>query len=109
MNRRSPKYADVKAELDEICSKLTSPDKDVSAAARDQLANAFVRAPVSDCLQWLGKEDAALSPLIWEQLDDRIARADDERKAGYREHSVGQTRRAIGSAGRAACRTGVAS
>jgi hypothetical protein len=88
LGRRSPKYAEIKAELAEIRAKLSSDDQEVAAAARAQLANAFVRAPVSECLQWLGKEDGELSPLIWEQLDDRIARADDERKAGYRDTAL---------------------
>lgn len=87
--KRSPKYADVKADLAAIHKLANSPDSVVASAAREQLANAFVRAPINDALEWLGQGDAELNKLIWEQLDDRIGRADAARKEGYRDAALG--------------------
>ncbi|HWB12185.1 MAG TPA: hypothetical protein VG826_23360 [Pirellulales bacterium] len=85
LGQKRPKFADVKGDLAEIASYLESGDKALAEAARDQMVNAFQRAPVRDCLDWLARGDKRLTPLIWEQLDDRIARAEADRKAGYRE------------------------
>jgi hypothetical protein len=49
------------------------------------MVNAFLRAPVTECLDWLAQDDPELQTLIWQQLDDRISRADAQRKSGYRE------------------------
>ena len=83
LNERSPRYADIKDQLPQVLEHFSSENKAVSAAAASQLANAFQRAPVSDVLQWMESEDLAFRQLVWQQMDGRIARADDDRKAGY--------------------------
>jgi hypothetical protein len=83
--KRSPKYADVKDELERIVAFLNSADADTARAAEQQAANAFQRAPMSECLRWLAVDDDRLRKLIWKQIEGRIARADEQRKAGYRQ------------------------
>lgn len=85
---KSPTYAEVKADLGEIWKLHASSDPAIAAAAREQAANAFVRAPIAECLDWLSQRDAELNKIILEQLDDRIGRADEDRKAGYRDSSL---------------------
>jgi hypothetical protein len=82
--QKSPTYAEVKADLPEIWKRLKSEDPQVAAAARDQLVNAYLRAPIPECLEALARGDAEQDKLIWEQLDDRISRADADRRDGYR-------------------------
>ncbi|MBN2578152.1 MAG: hypothetical protein JXB10_04100 [Pirellulales bacterium] len=83
LSRRSPKYGEVESQLDGIWKLAAADDPQVARLARRQMANAFQRAPLSHCLQWLGKEDRELSDLIWKQVDGRIARADADRRAQY--------------------------
>jgi len=82
---RQPTYAEVKPHLPALRRLAGSPDEKTASAARDQLANAFQRAPMSHCLYWLGQDEAGLGEVIWRQIDGRIARADDARKAEYRK------------------------
>lgn len=88
LEQRSPKYADVKDDLDKIVALTSSSDKPVAEAAKAQLVNAFLRAPIPECIVWIARGDATLDKLIWQQLDDRIARADATRKAGYRDAAL---------------------
>ena len=83
LHRRSPKYAEVKDELQAIIGFMNSSDPKVAQEAQRQVANAFQRAPMSQCLAWLGRADANLKELIFRQIDGRIARADPRRRAGY--------------------------
>ncbi|MBI3467606.1 MAG: transglutaminase domain-containing protein [Planctomycetes bacterium] len=84
LNRRVVKYADVKDRLGEIWELVKSTDVGLAEDAREQVVKAFLRAPVPECLRWLGDDDKELRDLIWNQLDDRIKRADSERRATYR-------------------------
>jgi hypothetical protein len=81
---RSPKYAEVREDLPKIVEFALDPASPAAEAAQRQLANAFQRAPVRECLIWLDKGDDALDALIWRQIDGRIARADRDRLTGYR-------------------------
>lgn len=85
LSKRNPKYAEVKDQLEKIVTYLGSADTDTAQAAERQTANAFQRAPIRDCLRWLAVDDDRLRKLIWKQIDGRIARADKERKEGYRQ------------------------
>lgn len=85
LSKRNPKYAEVKDQLEKIVTYLGSADADTAQTAERQTANAFQRAPIRDCLRWLAVDDDRLRPLIWKQIDGRIARADEERKSGYRQ------------------------
>jgi hypothetical protein len=85
---RRPTYAQVEDQLPAIRRFLASRDQDTAAAARDQLENAFQRAPMSHCLFWLGKADKPLDELIWQQIDRRTARADRGVRSGYRDVAV---------------------
>ena len=80
---RSPRYAEVKDDLEAIYAKLSANDEAISTAAKDQLINAFQRAPLDPSLDWLGKQDPALTEIIWEQIDGRIERADEKLRTAY--------------------------
>jgi hypothetical protein len=86
--KRSPKYAEVKDQLEKIVGYLGSSDAETARAAEGQTANAFQRAPLRQCLRWLAVDDERLRKLIWKQIDGRIARADAERKDGYRQVAI---------------------
>jgi HEAT repeat protein len=88
LEQKNPKYADVKDDLEKIIAMSTSSNKQLAEAARSQLVNAFLRAPVPECFDWIARGDATLDKVIWQQLDDRIARADATRKAGYRDAAL---------------------
>jgi hypothetical protein len=88
LNETSPTYSQVADRLEQIISLSRSDERAVAAAARDQLVNAFQRAPISQCLRWLGRGEADLQELIWEQIDGRIGRADEAKRAGYRDSAV---------------------
>jgi hypothetical protein len=64
--------------------------------------NAFQRAPISQCLLWLGRGDEQLNNLIWEQIDGRIKRADAARRAGYRDVALAVLRADVNSDSRLA-------
>jgi hypothetical protein len=83
--RRSPKYREVSRDLAEIWKLAQSPDSPVSKTARWHVENAFQRAPMSQCLLWIGRGGDQLDELIWKQIDGRIKRADANRRAGYRD------------------------
>lgn len=83
--RQSPKYKQTRHQLAGIWQLAQSRDSEVASAARRQVANAFERAPVGACLQWLANDDEALDRLIWKKLDARIGRADKARLAQYRQ------------------------
>jgi len=85
---RSPKYAEVREDLAEIVRFAQDPASPAAEAAQRQLANAFQRAPIRECLIWLDKGDDSLDALIWRQIDGRIARADRDRVAGYRNVAI---------------------
>jgi hypothetical protein len=85
---RSPKYAEVREDLAEIVKFAQDQASSAAEPARGQLANAFQRAPIRECLVWLGKADDALSALIWKQIDGRIARADRARLGLYRDVAI---------------------
>jgi hypothetical protein len=88
LEKLSPTYAEVKEHIGQIREYLDSSNREAAAAARAQLENAFLRAPVTECLVWLGGGDAGLNKLIWEQLDDRISRADKGRRDDYRQRAA---------------------
>jgi hypothetical protein len=88
LDETSPTYSQVADRLEQIVSLSRSEEKAVAAAARNQLVNAFQRAPISQCLRWLGRAEADLQELIWEQVDERIGRADETRRGGYRDSAV---------------------
>jgi hypothetical protein len=83
LRRRSPKYAEVKDDLEAIVPFLKSSDETVAQEAQQQVANAFQRAPMGQCLPWLGRADDDLRQLIWKQIEGRIGRADPRRRASY--------------------------
>jgi hypothetical protein len=85
LGRRQPTYGEVKDHLPALRRLAGSADAAIALAARGQLVNGFQRAPMSHCLHWLGQGDAGLSELIWQQIDGRIARADDARRDEYRK------------------------
>ncbi|HET6883409.1 MAG TPA: hypothetical protein VFI31_24880 [Pirellulales bacterium] len=88
LDKTPPKYREVQEQLADIWRLASSKKPEVAEAARRQVVNAFLRAPISECMRWLADDDTKLQALIWEQLDDRIARADDERKAAYGEAAL---------------------
>lgn len=83
LRKRKPKYAEVKDDVDRLRGFSTSENDRVEAYADWHLANAFQRAPISHCLHWLGQGDDKLNKIVWKQLDGRIARANEEKKAAY--------------------------
>jgi len=85
---RRPAYAEIKDEMRRIEKLAMDEDPKVSRIGRQQWANAFQRAPISHCLYWLSQTNSELGKLIWEQVDGRIARADAERRGGYRDSAV---------------------
>ena len=85
---RQPTYAEAKGHLTDLLRLADAGDSDVATAAREQLKNAFLRAPISHCLYYIGQVDAPLDKLIWTQVDFRIARADAARKADYFENGL---------------------
>lgn len=88
LDTRSVKFADVEGDLPQIRKFLDSQDPAVSLAAKAQLENAFQRAPVTQCLEWLGPNDKPMRELIWTQIDGRIARADGARRESYRNAAL---------------------
>jgi hypothetical protein len=88
LEKASPTYASVKENLEDVLKHAGAEDRDVARLARVQVVNAFGRAPIGETLQWLGRADPQQAALIWECVDQRIARADSERKAGYRESAL---------------------
>jgi hypothetical protein len=88
LSQKSPRYADVKQDLAKIWQLASSRDAQVAAGAREQAVNAFLRAPIPECLDWFAKADDGLEQLIWQQIDDRISRADGPRRAGYRDAAL---------------------
>jgi hypothetical protein len=86
--RRSPKYAEVKEQLDGLWQLARSDDAELAGDARKHVENAFQRAPISECLRWMGSDDEQLNDLIWEQIDGRIERADAGRREGYRNSAL---------------------
>lgn len=85
LSRRSPRYSEVKNDLDEIVKFAESDRADLAKAAKRQIANAYQRAPMGACLTWLGKAREPLRTLTWTQVDGRIARADRQRLTLYRD------------------------
>jgi hypothetical protein len=81
--KRSPQFKEVREQLADIWKLAGSGNDKVSKAARRQVANAFQRAPIAQCLEWLGNKDEDLRTLIWEQIDGRIDRADEATKDKY--------------------------
>ena len=105
LDARSPKFAEVRDDLAAIAKFARDDASPLAEPARRQLANAFQRAPIRECLVWLGKSDEALQKLIWQQIDGRIARADGARRKLYRDvalESLGDQKAATGQQ-RAAC------
>ena len=88
LDARSPAYRDVKDELRGIAKFTTSSDQQVRDTAQAQITNAFTRAPIGDCLAWAASGDATLTPLLWTEVDAKIARADADRRASYREAAL---------------------
>lgn len=85
LSQRSPTYKEMADSIELLQELSRSIDPAVKQAAQGQLANAFQRAPIGETLRWAGSGDPALKELIFTQIDGRIARADDPRKAGYRD------------------------
>jgi hypothetical protein len=89
---RSPKYSEVKSDVPAIVRHASSADEEIAAAARRQLANAFARAPMIECLRVLGRADPVLKDVIQEQIDRRVAsavaEADAEKQKVYRESAA---------------------
>lgn len=90
--QRRPAYADVKDEIEAICTYINSDNHAVSQAAREQLALAFQQAPIPHCLYWIAQEKPGLAELIWAQVDRRIARADSARRQSYHDLALKVTR-----------------
>jgi hypothetical protein len=86
--RRKPTYAEVKDQLDGLWELAQSGEPGLADDARKHVENAFQRAQISECLDWIGRDDPQLAELIWEQIDGRIERADDQRRAGYRNSAL---------------------
>jgi hypothetical protein len=80
---RSPTFKEVQEELPEIWKHARSDNSKVAQAAVEQMTNAFLRAPIGRCLDWLATEDKELRSLIWAQIDDRIGRADEAKRNNY--------------------------
>jgi hypothetical protein len=85
LDTRSPTYAEVKDYMDVLVRLATGEEAELAAVARRQLVNAFQRAPMSQCLYWLGEVDEQLRALIWNEVDGRISRADEARIEQYRK------------------------
>lgn len=100
LKRATPRFSDVKHQIDEIWRLAGGDDRDVADAARRQVTIAFLQASVPDCMDRLGRGDPQLNRLIWEQLDFRIKRArtrgDVKLQAGYRADGV----KVLGDSGR---------
>lgn len=88
LKTRKPTYAEIKQELEEIWRLTASSDREVAAEAREHVAIAFQRAPIAECLRWMGGGDQRLNELIWEQVDGRIERAGADRRRGYGDTAV---------------------
>lgn len=88
LSSRSPRYSEVKEDIQRIWQFTKSDTRKIAAAANSQMENAFQRAPISHCLYWIGQGDDKLSDLIWAQLDVRIKRAASDRKAAYHESAL---------------------
>jgi hypothetical protein len=88
LEKASPKYADVKEQIGEILAHAASEDRDVARLAKAQITNAFARAPMSDTLVALGSATPDQAALIWDLVEQRIARADAARLASYRDSAV---------------------
>lgn len=80
---RSPSYAELKEQIPAIWEFASSSDAQAAQAARRHVAVAFQRAPIAECLDWLGKNNPPLHAVIWEQVDARIQRADEARRGSY--------------------------
>jgi hypothetical protein len=83
LGKQSPTFKEISEHLADIWKLAGSGNDKVSKAARRQVANAFQRAPIAQCLEWLGNKDEDLRTLIWEQIDGRIDRADEATKDKY--------------------------
>lgn len=81
LKKTAPRFAEVEPQLGEIWKLAGSDDQEVAAAARRQVANAFLQASIPDCMDWLGRGDQELNRLVREQLDFRINRARDQANA----------------------------
>ncbi|NQT15011.1 MAG: hypothetical protein HQ582_19805 [Planctomycetes bacterium] len=88
LDKTKPRYSEVKDHIEEIWELTRSDNEQVAAAAREQIVNAFKRAPISHCLYWIGQGDDELAKLIWEQIDARVTRASAERRAEYAKSAV---------------------
>jgi len=84
---RQPTYREIRGDLERIW-RLAGSSGRAAPAAREQVAIAFQRAPMPECLQWLGTDDKRLRALIWEQIEGRMARADESRRAGYGQSAL---------------------
>lgn len=83
--KRSPTYKELKPDIDGLWQLSRSDKKQVAEVAREHVEVAFQRAPIPECLSWLGEnQDAELDKLIWAQIDARAARADESRLSDYR-------------------------
>ncbi|MBI3461607.1 MAG: hypothetical protein HY000_00895 [Planctomycetes bacterium] len=86
--REPPKYGDIKDQIPEFVKLLHSKNAVAAKRAQEQLENAFARASIPECLRWLEQEAEDLKKIIWGQLDERIKRAEPERREEYRTRAV---------------------
>ncbi len=82
---KSPRYSEAKEDLAAIWTFVDSNNKAVADGARQQVENAFLRAPISECLAWLNKVDSEQEQFLWKQIEAKVKRADASRKATYRQ------------------------
>jgi hypothetical protein len=97
LSARQPTYKAIEKDLPEILRYAGSSKSAAAAAAREQVANAFQRAPMAQCLETLAQVDGPLGALIWRQVDGRIARAGPEKLAEYRRVAAALLEPGVGS------------
>lgn len=83
LQRTDPPYDAVKEHIAALWTHTQSADDEVSSAARRQLQLAFRQARISHCLYWIAQSKSGLDEVIWGQVDARIRRADELRRASY--------------------------
>lgn len=89
LDRINPSYKEIRDSLPDLFELAASDDDYVATTAREQLENAFVRAPMDRCLYYLGEVEPGLKKLIWEKIDVKVDRADASRRAGYVQTATG--------------------
>jgi hypothetical protein len=86
--RNNPKYSEVKDQISGLIKLLHSQNPTAASGAREQLESAYATAAIPDCLRGLAQEAEELKRIIWQQLDERVKRAEPDRRAQYRARAL---------------------